>query len=679
MHVVLSMVLLATCCLSLSTTRAQSPLASSARTFDAAIQPVLSRHCSECHGSQNPDAGFSIEKLSSDFSDSSNLEAWRLVEAQLRFGDMPPADAQQPAPSDRTALLNWIRQQIVSSLLPGAGHAEKLHLPQFGNYVPHEALFDVRRSHVTPAPPRIWRLRPAIYRTIMPRLGERISGLSNALNDSEDPEFRDYAASYFLDEAATQQLLANAKTVAAAMLASNGKNKFLKRLIENTDGPETDDAAKAAIDSVFRQTLGRAPTQSEAKRFLQFYRDAKNRSENNSAARALVTAILLQPEFLFRQELGEGEPDEFGRVRLAPQELAFALSYALTDTPLDEFHRLTAAGGLSSSRQVAIAVRQRLIDKSPEYEKNPRLIQFFREYFHYPFATEVFKDQPEGGTHKADALVADLELTIKEILKEDRQVLRQLLTTSRYYVDAQYGRKKQAHELVQRNSQKRDHYHTAFSLPRDWKWSAHLQPVKFSENERAGVMSHPAWLAAWSGNFENHPVQRGKWIRTHLLGGTVPDVPIGVDARVPEMEHTTFRDRLQRATSAAECWRCHRMMDPLGLPFERYDHYGRVQRRDAGQAIDSSGEISRTDFPELHQKVSGPAELMQTLAESERVEQVFVRHVFRFFLGRNETPGDANTLQDAHLAYRRSDGSFNELVTALLSSDSFLLRQETRQ
>ena len=66
--------------------------------------------------------------------------------------------------------------------------------------------------------------------------------------------------------------------------------------------------------------------------------------------------------------------------------------------------------------------------------------------------------------------------------------------------------------------------------------------------------------------------------------------------------------------------------------------------------------------------------MMDFLAKSERVEQVFVRYAFRYFMGRNETLGDANTLQDAHKAYRESGGSFNALVLSLLSSDSFLLR-----
>jgi len=62
------------------------------------------------------------------------------------------------------------------------------------------------------------------------------------------------------------------------------------------------------------------------------------------------------------------------------------------------------------------------------------------------------------------------------------------------------------------------------------------------------------------------------------------------------------------------------------------------------------------------------------LGNSEHVEQVFVRHAFRFFMGRNETLGDALTLRNAHSAYRENNGSFEALVVSLLSSDSFLLR-----
>jgi hypothetical protein len=43
-------------------------------------------------------------------------------------------------------------------------------------------------------------------------------------------------------------------------------------------------------------------------------------------------------------------------------------------------------------------------------------------------------------------------------------------------------------------------------------------------------------------------------------------------------------------------------------------------------------------------------------------------------MGRNETLGDAKTLQEAHKAYVDNDGSMKALVLSLLISDSFLFR-----
>jgi len=66
--------------------------------------------------------------------------------------------------------------------------------------------------------------------------------------------------------------------------------------------------------------------------------------------------------------------------------------------------------------------------------------------------------------------------------------------------------------------------------------------------------------------------------------------------------------------------------------------------------------------------------MLRRLAESDRVRQVFIRHMFRYFLGRNETPGDAVSLREAEKAYLDNGGSFKVLLVSLLSSESFLCR-----
>ena len=67
--------------------------------------------------------------------------------------------------------------------------------------------------------------------------------------------------------------------------------------------------------------------------------------------------------------------------------------------------------------------------------------------------------------------------------------------------------------------------------------------------------------------------------------------------------------------------------------------------------------------------------MMEKLATSDRVRQSFVRHVFRFWMGRNEMLSDSKTLIAMDKAYIESQGSFKELLVCLLTSDSFLYRK----
>jgi len=115
-------------------------------------------------------------------------------------------------------------------------------------------------------------------------------------------------------------------------------------------------------------------------------------------------------------------------------------------------------------------------------------------------------------------------------------------------------------------------------------------------------------------------------------------------------------------------------MNPLGLPFERYDHFGRFRFLELDKPVDVTSKIVNSGVPEVDGEVRTPFELIDRLANSTHCEQVFVRYVFRFFLGRNETLGDAKTLQEAHQAYVENEGSMEALVISLLSSDSFLYR-----
>ena len=115
-------------------------------------------------------------------------------------------------------------------------------------------------------------------------------------------------------------------------------------------------------------------------------------------------------------------------------------------------------------------------------------------------------------------------------------------------------------------------------------------------------------------------------------------------------------------------------MDPLGLPFEQFDHFGRWRDYELNESVVTTGSVDRSGDERLNGDVGNAIELLHKLADSTRVRQVFIRHAFRYWMGRNETPVDAATLQRADRDYVASGGSMKALIESLLSSDSFLYR-----
>ncbi len=206
-----------------------------------------------------------------------------------------------------------------------------------------------------------------------------------------------------------------------------------------------------------------------------------------------------------------------------------------------------------------------------------------------------------------------------------------------------------------------------------------LLPQPYRRPNRAGMLTHPAWLIAHSLNDSTDPIRRGKWVRERLLGGVIPDIPITVDASIPEDHTKTLRERLKK-TERSECWRCHKKMNPLGYAFEIYDDFGRYRTGEVlgngdTAPVNAKAELSDTGEKELDGEFKDALELVPKLAESDKVRQCMIRHVFRYFMGRNELLSDSRTLIAADRAYLQSGGSFKALLISILSSDSFIYRK----
>ncbi len=616
--------------------------------FSQKIQPFLDTYCVSCHGPEKQKGKIRIDQLTESPRGREDAELWSQILESLAFGGMPSDSAKRfPSKTEARMVQDWI-----GGMLADAGRVVegKNGKEGYGNLVPHELLFSPKETDRTvDVASRLWRITPKALANLL--RGARI--VSNPF-EFEKPHgnFRDFKGKYQFNSLMAEQI----SELAIAHSLQEARNARKRIVEERKKGKPLEEANVTEIRRRYETVLRRSPTDAEMASLTALMKKVDGELGLPRGLQAAFSAIILQPETLFRFE-GVVEGDKVGLIELSRRELATALAYALTDLPPDS-HLLNAFKDEKLSVQLIIQQQvQRLLDDQKRSEAKKRLQQFFQEYFDYEKAADVFKDQIKGHKHWAPALVYDLDALVMHVLEKDKQVFKTLLTTPDYMIFV--------------NSH-RDHGNPlVYNLPPDWKPTS--KPVRFLKDQRMGVLTHPAWLVAHSGNFDNDPIRRGHWIRYKLLGGNVPDIPINVDAKLPDDKTMTLRERMH-VTRAEECYKCHSKMNPLGLPFELYDHYGRFRFDELDKPVNTTSRIVNTGVAEVDGEVKTPFELIERLANSKHCEQVFVRYVFRFFMGRNETLGDAKTLQEAHNAYVGSDGSMKALVVSLLSSDSFIYR-----
>ncbi|MFT5189831.1 MAG: hypothetical protein ACI957_002863 [Verrucomicrobiales bacterium] len=724
------------------------------------VAMFLERHCFECHGDGVAKGGLALDALpmviSGEAEDSAQVE-WQGVLEKLEMRSMPPRKVGKARPEEEavTAVIAWIRGEFAGQgITPEVDH--KRAMPSFGNQLDHVVLFD--GSHKGPAfsEARLWRKGPQVYDRFVDALGGRGLREATAIHqpfaiDESKGVIADYASAHFADDSTLQLLLMNCQSIAeyqttgilkrehdGSLHRHHRRAEAFLPIVEGT--PMTEDWERA-IRFEYRLLLEREPTGRELAETLAFCEAAVAKGGTVRGLQATLVSIMLKPEAVYRLEIGLGPEDAGGRRRLSWAELAFALVFALVDegptkvrvTEEETLWDLAEAGKLETPEQIQEAVKL-VLDRNDmstaDYTmfaedhrvRNTRVLRFFRDFFGYHHATRVFKDEKRIGIDSGfdtEEMVEDADQLVMHVFDEDRDVLRRLMTTNRYFVaypgsyekfekDLNYIRYNYDDAGYQFNIRYIERtlgagrtpipiegpssrtYVGFYNLDHDtWDFPTN-QPFPLPKEERAGLLMHPAWLIAWSGNFDNDPIRRGKWILEHLLAGSVPDIPLTVNAVVPEDHDKTLRERLS-ATEAKACWQCHQKMNPLGLPFENFDDFGRFRKtetlgetlsifperhREAKRVpVDTRGAIIDSGDPALDGEVRDAFELVHQLADSTRVRQSFVRHAFRFWMGRNETLDDSPTLMAAERAYVENGGSMKALIASLLSSDSFLYRK----
>ena len=163
------------------------------------------------------------------------------------------------------------------------------------------------------------------------------------------------------------------------------------------------------VDELFAKIYEREPTEQESQENIALTKTYMQTLSNQQAIAKLIETLILSSEFVYRYEFGQGPADEHGRRMMSPRDASYALAYALTDSSPDE--ELVAAvkeGRLSTRedyrREVIRMLKRRdqyyVIDEAVQkagfnasITNTPiRKLRFFREFFGYPKAMTIFKD-----------------------------------------------------------------------------------------------------------------------------------------------------------------------------------------------------------------------------------------------------------------------------------------------
>lgn len=405
--------------------------------------------------------------------------------------------------------------------------------------------------------------------------------------------------------------------------------------------------AQTMSQEIGQQLIRRPLTTSEAEEVSAIADRAANLdSEINAPWQALITSLLMHPEFLWRVE-SIGEPIDSEIAWVDDASMATRLAFFLTAAPPDiELMRAAQAGALRDPERRAAEVSRLM--QAPTLRRAVRV--FFEDMLVLGDTDGLLKDPVIYPAFVPQVALDAKEQTLKTI---EEHVLdlqgdyRDLFTTQAAWVTRPLG-------VVYR-----------MPVPTRLGW----ERQEFSDqSQRLGIQSHIAFLAAYAHPGRSSATLRGAAIREVFLCQEVPDPPADVNfALLQETGNhalPTARDRLQRHREDPSCMGCHAITDPVGLSLENFDGAGSFRTSENNTPIDATGSLDGRSYED-------PTGLAYALRNHPETPRCLVEKMYRYAAGR-----DTEWLERAYLdglvdAFADSGFQVTALMSAIANSDQF--------
>jgi hypothetical protein len=357
--------------------------------------------------------------------------------------------------------------------------------------------------------------------------------------------------------------------------------------------------------------------------------------------------LLAAPEFLFRAENAEPDPDDPGRRRLDAWSMASRLSFLLWDAAPDpELLAAAGRGDLYDPGKRAAQVDRMLA--------SPRLEKGVRAYFADMLAFDSF-----------DSLAKDSVIYPKFSLKVANDAREQTLQTVTNFLIAGQGDYRDL--FTSRKTFLTRNLGLIYRVPVEPRtgWEMH----EFAADDpRGGLLTDIAFLTLHAHPGRSSATLRGKAIRELLLCEPVPMPPANVNFAIVQdtgnPKYRTARDRLTAHRTDAVCAGCHKIMDPVGLALENFDGAGQYRATENGAPIDASGELDGIPFKDA-------AGLGRAMHDNPATVACLVSDVYRYGTGRAIQPGEAEYLAWLKGRFATDGYKVPALLRTVALSDAF--------
>lgn len=432
-------------------------------------------------------------------------------------------------------------------------------------------------------------------------------------------------------------------------------------------GAKPDAACVDAFADGFALRAYRRPlVQDERARLQAIADEAEDATE---AARSMVFAVLMAPQFLYHVEVdGEGDDTRF---ELGAYGLASRLSFHFWQSMPDDALLAAAADGSLLTEDGYAAQLERVFE---DPRTQATVDRFYDEWLHLGWITQLpstpaFETFAEGttiGEPGADHLAA---------------AQAEIHALTRYYTWQTDGTLADI-LLSDRNFTTSPHLAALYGVE---PWDGQSEPPALPAGQRAGILTRTAFLL--TGDHETHPVHRGAAVRRRIMCEALPSpdpasLPDGALDPPPVTADQTTRERYEAKTADAACAGCHQLINPVGFVLESYDALGRLRSEElvidegtgdvlASLPIDAEAELS---LGGTTARIGSGQELSAELAASGQIEACFAQQYFIATFGREQTAADQCAIDGVADALL-DGGSMRDALQAIARAPMFRIRR----